>query len=234
MRKKGPKREEAMVGYEGQGNMKHLIKDGDNTIQCAWEMQKHGKRLQRGQSAAYMNDEELEKEIDDFIEYCIANKQVPSQVGLSLWLGVSIETITAWRTDSISQHHIATKNVIELFHKIIEQKVLDGELNPVLYMFYGKNWFGLSDKTEIVHKSQTTQVIDISEQQRILRSTPGVVIDATWSEKPVEAPRALENRSEDLDTVDLGSLLRGYGNGSQSVSENLATENLAEDLEDLD
>lgn len=232
MRKKGPKREEAMVGYEGR--MKHLIKDDDNTIQCAWEMQKHGRRIQRGQSVAYMNDEELEKEIDDFIEYCIVNKQVPSQVGLSLWLGVSIETITRWKHDQNCQHEKIIKNVVELFHKIIEQKVLDGELNPVLYMFYGKNWFGLSDKTEIVHKSQTTQVIDISEQQRILRSTPGVVIDATWSEKPVEAPRTLGNSSEDLDTVDLSSLLRGYGNGSQSVSENLATENLAEDLEDLD
>ena len=102
-------------------------------------------------------------------------------------------------------------------------------------MFYGKNWFGLSDKTEIVHKSQTTQVIDISEQQRILRTTPGVIVDAEFHEKTenLAIPENLGNKvPEDLGThthENLATILRG--------PEDLGTytENLdAEDLDDLD
>lgn len=219
-----------MKDFKEKNNLKHLIKENDNTLQCAWQLNKHGRRLSKDKSVAYMDGEELENEIDGFIQYCIDNKQVPSMVGLALWLGISTQTLKAWIQDGNAQHHFLMKNVSDFFHKIIEQKALDGEMNPILYMFYGKNWFGLSDKTEIVHKSEKTQTIDISEQQRILRSTPGVVLDAEFSEKTEAENLAIP---EDLGTYtpenlgahteNLADLLRGTENLATANPENLGT-----------
>lgn len=211
--------EKAMKDYKGPGNMKRLIKDDDNTLRDCYELLKHGRKTMKNKSVAYMDGQELEDEINGYIEFCIEHKQVPSQVGLALWLGVTTETISNWKSNSSFIHYQIIKRTLEIFHKFIEQKALDGEINPVLYMFYGKNWFGLSDKTEIVHKSQTTQVIDISEQQRILRSTPGVVIDADFTERSENL--GIETRAENLGAENLGI----------AASENLGTENLG--LENL-
>lgn len=233
-----PRREAGMKEFKEKGNLKHLIKENDNTLQCAWQLNKHGRRLSKDKSVAYMDGEELENEIDGFIQYCIDNKQVPSMVGLALWLGISTQTIKSWLNDQQAQHHFLMKNVSDFFHKIIEQKALDGEMNPILYMFYGKNWFGLSDKTEIVHKSEKTQTIDISEQQRILRSTPGVVLDAEFSEKTEAENLGISENlgthtSENLgkNTENLADLLRGTENlvkNTENLDEN--AENLAENL----
>lgn len=222
-----PRREEAMK--EQKGVLKTLIKDDDETIMHAMYMNHHGRDINKRTSANDMSDEEFEAEVDGYLMYCYNNKQVPTQTGLCLWLGVSRDTMNRWRQSSSESKSRVAKNAIEIFHKIIEEKALDGELNPVLYMFYGKNWFGLSDKTEIVHKSQTTQVIDISEQQRILRSTPGVVVDAEFTEKDEDLEeRRLEdleipNNPEDLGSEDLGELLRGSARSCEvlKTSENL-------------
>ena len=233
--KNKPRGEKAMKNYKAPSNMKKLIKDNDDTLKDCYALLKHGRETMKNKSVAYMDGEELEEQINGYIEFCIEHKQVPSQVGLALWLGVSNETINNWKSNPSFIHYKIIKRTLEIFHKFIEQKALDGEINPILYMFYGKNWFGLSDKTEIVHKSQTTQVIDISEQQRILRTTPGVIVDAEFHEKTenLAIPENLGNKvPENLGThthENLAMILRG--------SEDLSTytENLdAEDLDDLD
>lgn len=211
-----PIREEAMKGYSGGPKAKHLIKrKDDNTLRDAFEMSKHGREVNKRIPLSQMDPDYLQNEIDGFVQYCIDHQQVPSKVGLSVWLGTTVNTIRRWEGDGASPLSTVLKSFTDFCHKFLEQKALDGEMHPVLFMFYSKNWFGLSDKTEIVHKSQSTQVIDITEQQRILRSAPGIVVDAEFTEQPENL--AIGN-SENLDT---------------QIPENLGTHTQTEDLETI-
>ena len=228
-----PVREAAMVNYKEPENLKGLIGENDQTIRHAWEMAKHGEKFHKGRSVAFLEPEELDEEIGKFMNYCNLEHVVPTQVGLCLWLGIDIQTMRAWTSRSDFTTHSAVSKAVNAMHHIVEQKTLDGEIPTQLFMFYSKNWFGLRDKTEVVHQSDSTQVIDISEQQRILRSTPGVVMDAEVNEHSEDL--ALPEPAENLATEDLGDLLRGSENSGTHTSEDLATEDLAtEDFDDLD
>lgn len=223
-----PVREAAMVNYKEPEKLKGLIKEGDQTIRHAWEMAKHGREYNKGKSLAFLEPEELEVQVGSFIDYCNLEHVVPTQVGLCLWLGIDIQTLQTWLVRTDFAVHPIVVNAVNSMHHVIEQKTLDGEIPTQLFMFYSKNWFGLRDKTEVVHQSDSTQVIDISEQQRILRSTPGVVMDAEVDEhsEDLALPAPAENlEAADLATADLGDLLRG--------SENLDT-HTSEDFDDLD
>lgn len=211
-----PIREEAMQNYKNGPKAKHLIKHkDDNTLKDTFEISKHGREVNKKIPLSQMDPDYLQNEIDGFVQYCIDHQLVPSKVGLALWLGVSESTIRTYEHQGTGSLTGVFKLFTDFCHKFLEQKALDGEMHPVLFMFYSKNWFGLSDKTEIIHKSQSTQVIDISEQQRILRSAPGIVVDAEFTEQPENL--AIGN-SENLDT---------------QIPENLGTHTQTENLETI-
>ena len=203
---------------EPHRGLKKLVKEGDTSIMDNFEIYMHGIRLweSHGSNHAYDDPDAVMNEIQTYIVYCDDKKMNPTWLGLSLWLGVSIQTLDRWKEDQTNLCCEIFKKTHNLFHNFLQQKALDGELNPLMYFFMAKNYWGLSDKTEIVHSRQTTAVIDISEQQRILSSTPGVVIDADFSEKPsvaaVEPSRTLETGKADLSHADLQNVLRGREN----------------------
>ena len=105
---------------------------------------------------------------------------------MALWLGVTSNTIARWKEDNTNPFSTSIKKAEELFHQFILEKTMQGSINTLLYFFLGKNWFGMQDKTEVVHKS-SSNVIDLDEQERIINSTPGIVIDAEF--KPVESEK---------------------------------------------
>lgn len=236
-----PIREEAMENYKGGPKAKHLIKHkDDNTLKDVFEMSKHGREVNKRVPITRMDPDDLQKEVDDFIQYCIDHQQVPSKAGLAVWLGITVDGMKKIEGDGTTDNGMIFKCFTDFCHKFLEQKALDGEMHPVLFMFYSKNWFGLSDKTEIVHKSQTTQVIDIREQQRILRSAPGIIVDAEFTEKPEnlaignsenlgrKIPENLDTytQAENLGTEkteNLGDLLLGAENLGTEKTENLDT-----------
>lgn len=193
---------------------------GDTSLIDNMNVMKHGMEVEKkiGRPLSYASVEIFDSLILDFVKYCDEKKMVPTRPGLALWLGLDSTTLGKWKNDSTNPFSSSIKNAEELFHSFLLQKTTEGKINTILYFFLAKNWYGMSDKTEIVHKSQSTQVIDISEQQRILRSTPGVVIDGEF---------------EDLGTENLGA--ENLAIESVSRAENLGTENLgtSENLDDI-
>lgn len=197
-----------------------LFPEGDTSLMDNFQIMVHGNNVEKkiGRPLSYASVEIFDSLILDFVKYCDEKKMAPTRPGLALWLGIDSTTLGKWKNDSTNPFSSSIKNAEELFHSFLLQKTTEGKINTILYFFLAKNWYGMSDKTEIVHKSQSTQVIDISEQQRILRSTPGVVIDGEF---------------EDLGTENLGT--ENLAIESVSRAENLGTENLgtSENLDDI-
>ena len=213
--------------------MKQLIGENDTSIEDNRYLLRHGMELRKqlNYQISYEDPVLFEKICNEFLDYCEQAKIAPTRSGLCLWLGIDANTFKRWISDSFYSVHSMLSILNEYFHRFAEQKAMDGSLSPLIYFFQAKNYWGLQDKTEITHRSEGSQVIDISEQQRILRSTPGVVIDADFTPKTENlgaenlGTENLGDHSENLELENLGAenlatLLIGPG------SENLGAENL--------
>lgn len=93
--------------------------------------------------------EELEEETAKFLELCDRTNTIPTIINLSVWLGCHKDTIYSHAADPNSPFSDFFKNVINLFHGSIESSAIGGGVNPVLYMFLGKNYFGMRDDKNI-------------------------------------------------------------------------------------
>ena len=102
-----------------------------------------------GRPYAFESVEKLEEEIGKFFELCDKTNTIPTIVNLSVWLGCNRDTIYAHANDSNSPFSDIFKNVINFFHGTIESSAIGGAVNPVLYMFLSKNYFGMRDDKNI-------------------------------------------------------------------------------------
>lgn len=170
-----------------------IFPEGDMTLSNNLDMMQHGYNIEKklGRPLMYASLEIFNNEIFEYVKYCTEHQLVPTRPGLALWLGTTSGTLRDWKNNPANPFAESIKKAEELFHEFILQKTVTGSINTLLYFFLSKNWFDMSDKTEIVHRSSTSG-IDLDEQQRIISSTPGIVIDAQIIDsKP---------RLEDLDT----------------------------------
>ena len=102
-----------------------------------------------GRPPAFKSEEQLSNDIREFINLCYDTTTIPTVMGLATWLGCSRDTIYAHANDSRSPFSYLIKNFIDLCHLSLENGTIDGKVNPVTYIFMGKNYFGLSDSKDI-------------------------------------------------------------------------------------
>lgn len=101
--------------------------------------------------------EELEEETAKFLELCDRTNTIPTIINLSVWLGCHKDTIYSHAADSNSPFSDFFKNIINLFHGSIESSAIGGGVNPVLYMFLGKNYYGMRDDKNITVAASNNQ-----------------------------------------------------------------------------
>ena len=223
-------REEALDNYTKTKKRKKLLTANDTAIIDNAQLMIHGMEIARREEIAkYKNSpwsdpDEFDKECVEFIRYCDEKKIAPTLVGLCLWLGIDMTTFNRWLVDENHPCHFNCQKMSAYFHRFTEQMAMDGALSPLIYFFQAKNYWGMSDKTEIVHKSQKTNVINVGEQQRILETTPGVVIEADFQEMENSATEDFASAEEDFDAEDFAKTLSG---------EDFAAEEDSEDFDDL-
>lgn len=102
-----------------------------------------------GRPPAFNNVDELNKDVSDFLNLCQKTTTIPTIMGLATWLGCSRDTLYAHANDPRSPYSYTIKNFIDLCHLSLENGTIDGKVNPVTYIFMGKNYFGLSDSKDI-------------------------------------------------------------------------------------
>ena len=98
---------------------------------------------------AFQSVEVLQKELEDFFDLCDRTNTVPTIVAIALYLGVNRDTIYAHANNPNSPASDIFKNVISYCHMSMENGALVGKINPVTYIFLGKNYFGLKDDKNI-------------------------------------------------------------------------------------
>jgi hypothetical protein len=98
---------------------------------------------------AFQSVETLQKDLEEFFDLCDRTNTVPTIVAIALYLGVNRDTIYAHANNPNSPVSDVFKNVISYCHMSMENGALVGKINPVTYIFLGKNYFGLRDDKNI-------------------------------------------------------------------------------------
>ena len=118
---------------------------------------------------AFQSVEALQKDLEEFFDLCDRTNTVPTIVAIALYLGVNRDTIYAHANNPNSPFSDIFKNVISYCHMSMENGALVGKINPVTYIFLGKNYFGLRDDKNITvtPTSDNTQISSKSTMDAI-------------------------------------------------------------------
>lgn len=122
--------------------------------------------------------EELAERFNAYFYKCGEVGRVPSVAGLAVTAGVTVKTLNRWQNQEVR----AGSGIGEVVEKaktyvryVLEQIAIDGKMPPVVYIFMGKNYFGMSDKVEqeiTVHNPLTEIESGDALKERIAASIP--------------------------------------------------------------
>ena len=103
------------------------------------------------------SEEICREECREFFELCLKYDIIPSIASLAVYLRVNVDTIYSNIHNPNSPVAEILQNAINICHSLQEESTLHGNINPVLYMFLSKNYYGMQDTNTL---SLTTQLTD--------------------------------------------------------------------------
>lgn len=120
-----------------------------------------------------------------FFEYCQNLGVKPTIEGLCLAFDIHKDTWNDWEHGEKGRFHLdlvkKCKNAVQFY---LTTATMDGKLNPTVWQFYGRNYFGMVDKKEITLAPGNSEGdVDLEAIRQRMANTPVDVIDA----KVVEA-----------------------------------------------
>ena len=124
-------------------------------------------------------DEEIAERLNwYFFDYCIQYQMKPTIDGCAMALGIHRDTLNNWEHGESGSYKLDTaKKCKYLVKTFMEAATMEGKLNPIVWMFYGKNYFGMVDKQEMVltpNRSEgDTDVSAIQERLKAMKSSEG-------------------------------------------------------------
>lgn len=121
--------------------------------------------------------EELIERFDMLIDFVCNTGVAPSMDLFCLAFDIMSGTVRDWR----SGKHGALKEILvkkyqQFSQAILFQATTKNKLNPIVWMFYSKNWFDYSDKREIEVSSTTQGELSHEEQMKIINDLPNTDI----------------------------------------------------------
>ena len=123
-------------------------------------------------------DEEIAERLQwYFFEYCPMYQMKPTIDGCCLALGIHRDTMNNWEHGESGSYKLdVAKKCKYLVKTFMETATMEGKLNPIVWMFYGKNYFGMSDKQEVVlTPNQGINDVDVQAIQERMKTLPSAV-----------------------------------------------------------
>ena len=122
-----------------------------------------------GAPYAFDSVEQLKTDVGEYIKLCYETSTIPTVASASMWLGCHRDTLYAHSNNSNSPFSDTCKKLIDLCHISMENGAIKGKVNSVLFMFLGKNYFGLKDDKNITVSAQQGSDVNSQETAEALR-----------------------------------------------------------------
>jgi hypothetical protein len=163
-----------------QGQLEIGVRDGDERKELVASVMEAGISIYN--QPAVKTDEEAAKRIEEYFKGCMNKGVLPTVEGLSLSLGVTRQALLDWETGRYNPSRgplIARAK--ELIAEIDAQLVAMGKMPAVPYIFRAKNYYGMSDKTELQVSASAINNLSEEELKKSIRES--VVIDGDYEDK---------------------------------------------------
>lgn len=98
------------------------------------------------------DDDECEARLYEFFETCAARGEIPSVEKMALALGVTRQSLWNWENglkSATERRREMIRRAKEALAAIDAELVYENKIQQVAYIFRAKNYFGMSDKTEV-------------------------------------------------------------------------------------
>lgn len=97
------------------------------------------------------SDEECAERLNEFFQHCQQNGEIPTVEKMCLALGTTRTTVYRWEQGELTATRSnIIKKAKEILAAIDAELVSHNKIPQVTYIFRAKNFFGMSDKTEVV------------------------------------------------------------------------------------
>ena len=134
------------------------------------------------------SDQEVEDRINYYFDYCMQEGLKPTVEGLALALGITRQAIHDWETGrrrgaSSSRRADMVKKAKDYIAFLMSDAALDGKVNPVVWIFYAKNYFGMTDKQEIEVKGPNPLGDTLTPEDIAKQIPQDIPIDTDWTDE---------------------------------------------------
>lgn len=107
-----------------------------------------------GMAHPVQNDQEICERLDWLFARCAETQQLVTVEKIGLALGYATDTIKDWRNGRKPGFSPATKQILRTAMQLIAAADADlaneGKIQPVVYLFRAKNFYGMADQQEVV------------------------------------------------------------------------------------
>lgn len=134
------------------------------------------------------SDCEVENRISQYFEYCMETGLRPTVEGLALAIGIDRRTLWDWEVGNTraglgSRRSDIIKKAKDYIAFLMSDAVMEGKINPVTWIFYAKNYFGMSDKQEIEVARRNPLEPTLSWEEIAKQIPEDILMDADYSEE---------------------------------------------------
>ena len=96
-------------------------------------------------------DEECADKLNDYFQQCVEDGQIPTVEDMCLALGAVTQTVLDWQKGSMGPVRAGMiKKAKQILAGIDAKLVSQGKIPQITYIFRAKNFFGMTDKQEVV------------------------------------------------------------------------------------
>lgn len=145
-------------GYEARNQ------DKDNVLAGTLPLFKHGFKNREDYKGLW-TEEDLERELFAYFDYCEANNVKVAKVGISLWLGINKDTMYQWANDKAK--HGFKCDLIRMAFELVENSYIGRiERFPTGNIFLLKSSHGHIDSSKV--EVTTTNTITSNEINEVV------------------------------------------------------------------
>lgn len=133
------------------------------------------------------SDEAVIERIEYYFTYSMEAGLKPTIEGLALAIGVSRSTLWDWETGRSraqlgSSRSDIVKKAKEYISYMMSEFVMNGDINPITWIFYAKNYFGMKDVQEINVSASNNLGDQLSPDEISKRIVVDEPVDVDWKE----------------------------------------------------
>lgn len=134
-----------MSEYLSQENVKSF-----NRIVVSRSFDKLEEKHKNKSQQIFKDYDECKNDVEEYFKLCDRYNIIPTIASMSLYLGVNKDTIyTMANAPKVYECSDILKTAIQTCQAYHENAFMSGEVPPVAFIFYAKNYYGMKDQTDV-------------------------------------------------------------------------------------